>query len=302
MAAPAMAAPVLRAHPPPAAAAAAARGSRVVARVAAPSMRVLPSLPVGGLARHVWESLPCRGARHVHARMPAAALVPSPAVCPGASFRVLTPRRPPLCSPSPCSLGSLDVEPDLNELELRNVKVGAAGAPAGEGCCRALAGTPKWPPPRRVWRVLISSTAASSTTQPALCVLPQPLQEVSYVSRRRMDAADFDPNEVDEDGLPLVGAAAALSSAAEAASRERCRRPGARNGEPEAAFCPPSVHARLLFRDTPAFPHRAPGVQRGEHRRVLARPPRGAGVPLDKVCGDLRALVRLAGGRGAEAR
>ncbi|PSC74696.1 alanine-glyoxylate transaminase [Micractinium conductrix] len=48
------------------------------------------------------------------------------------------------------SLGSLDVEPDLNELELRNVK------------------------------------------------------EVSYVSRRRMDAADFDPNEVDEDGLPLV--------------------------------------------------------------------------------------------------
>ncbi|KAL4853737.1 hypothetical protein ACK3TF_005338 [Chlorella vulgaris] len=28
--------------------------------------------------------------------------------------------------------------------------------------------------------------------------------EVSYVSRRRMDASDFDPNEVDEDGLPLV--------------------------------------------------------------------------------------------------
>ncbi len=30
------------------------------------------------------------------------------------------------------------------------------------------------------------------------------MQEVSYVSRRRMDAADFDPDEVDEDGLPLV--------------------------------------------------------------------------------------------------
>ena len=30
------------------------------------------------------------------------------------------------------------------------------------------------------------------------------LQEISYVSRRRLDAADFDPNEVDEDGLPLV--------------------------------------------------------------------------------------------------
>jgi aarF domain-containing kinase len=27
---------------------------------------------------------------------------------------------------------------------------------------------------------------------------------ISYVSRRRMDAADFDPDEVDEDGLPLV--------------------------------------------------------------------------------------------------
>ena len=29
-------------------------------------------------------------------------------------------------------------------------------------------------------------------------------QETSYVSRRRLDAADFDPNEVDEEGLPLV--------------------------------------------------------------------------------------------------
>lgn len=45
---------------------------------------------------------------------------------------------------------SLDVEPDLNALELRDVSA------------------------------------------------------VSYVSRRRMDADDFDPNEVDEDGLPLV--------------------------------------------------------------------------------------------------
>ena len=31
-----------------------------------------------------------------------------------------------------------------------------------------------------------------------------PPQEVSYVSRRRMDAADFDPDEVDDEGLPLV--------------------------------------------------------------------------------------------------
>ena len=29
-------------------------------------------------------------------------------------------------------------------------------------------------------------------------------QAVSYVSRRRMDAVDFDPDEVDEEGLPLV--------------------------------------------------------------------------------------------------
>jgi hypothetical protein len=27
---------------------------------------------------------------------------------------------------------------------------------------------------------------------------------VSYVSRRRLDDEDFDPNAVDEDGLPLV--------------------------------------------------------------------------------------------------
>lgn len=30
------------------------------------------------------------------------------------------------------------------------------------------------------------------------------LQAVSYVSRRRLDQPDFDPYEVDEDGLPLV--------------------------------------------------------------------------------------------------
>ncbi len=30
------------------------------------------------------------------------------------------------------------------------------------------------------------------------------VNSISYVSRRRMDSADFDPNEVDEDGLPLV--------------------------------------------------------------------------------------------------
>ena len=29
-------------------------------------------------------------------------------------------------------------------------------------------------------------------------------QGTSYVSRRRLDDADFDPNAVDEDGLPLV--------------------------------------------------------------------------------------------------
>jgi len=34
--------------------------------------------------------------------------------------------------------------------------------------------------------------------------LPFSIQAVSYVSRRRMDAADFDPDEVDEEGLPLV--------------------------------------------------------------------------------------------------
>lgn len=30
------------------------------------------------------------------------------------------------------------------------------------------------------------------------------VRDISYVSRRRMDAADFNPDEVDEDGLPLV--------------------------------------------------------------------------------------------------
>eukprot|EP00879_Flechtneria_rotunda_P018081 GHRR01018954.1.p1 GENE.GHRR01018954.1~~GHRR01018954.1.p1 ORF type:complete len:193 (+),score=54.96 GHRR01018954.1:1089-1667(+) len=30
------------------------------------------------------------------------------------------------------------------------------------------------------------------------------LQATSYVSRRRLDASDFDPNAVDEEGLPLV--------------------------------------------------------------------------------------------------
>jgi hypothetical protein len=30
------------------------------------------------------------------------------------------------------------------------------------------------------------------------------LQAVSYVSRRRLDADDFDPDAVDEEGLPLV--------------------------------------------------------------------------------------------------
>jgi aarF domain-containing kinase len=29
-------------------------------------------------------------------------------------------------------------------------------------------------------------------------------QAVSYVSRRRMDANDFDANDVDENGLPLI--------------------------------------------------------------------------------------------------
>lgn len=35
----------------------------------------------------------------------------------------------------------------------------------------------------------------------------QPAQSTSYVSRRRMDDATFDPNAVDSDGLPLVGQA-----------------------------------------------------------------------------------------------
>lgn len=48
-----------------------------------------------------------------------------------------------------------------------------------------------------------SCNADSSTfhlcLHPALC-----LQATSYVSRRRLDAADFDPDAVDEEGLPLV--------------------------------------------------------------------------------------------------
>lgn len=30
------------------------------------------------------------------------------------------------------------------------------------------------------------------------------MQSTSYVSRRRMDEADFDPNETDSEGLPMV--------------------------------------------------------------------------------------------------
>lgn len=46
---------------------------------------------------------------------------------------------------------------------------------------------------------------ACACTLPSPPHLPSlPTQSVSYVSRRRMDDADFDPNAVDEDGLPMV--------------------------------------------------------------------------------------------------
>jgi hypothetical protein len=48
----------------------------------------------------------------------------------------------------------------------------------------------------------LSPTEQPLHLQPALPLLNP--QDVSYVSRRRMDAADFDPDAVDEEGLPLV--------------------------------------------------------------------------------------------------
>lgn len=44
------------------------------------------------------------------------------------------------------------------------------------------------------------------------CVCPQRAQATSYVSRRRLDAADFDVNAVDDDGLPIVYNEAAIAA------------------------------------------------------------------------------------------
>lgn len=61
-------------------------------------------------------------------------------------------------------------------------------------------GTHAYLPRRRLF-----ARACTFNSPPHLPSLPTPpTQSVSYVSRRRMDDADFDPNAVDEDGLPMV--------------------------------------------------------------------------------------------------
>lgn len=67
----------------------------------------------------------------------------------------------------------------------------------------------------------------SSSPQAHQCFAGPPLQAVSYVSRRRMDSEDFDPNEVDEDGLPLVGCwLRSPCCGADVGQRAQCFRPG----------------------------------------------------------------------------
>ena len=133
---------------------------------------------------------------------------------------------------------SIDADPELSSLELRNVKVRRRGrccaasagripdGTLGAGCLRR--GKPSWPAIYPAKQLTYAATRAQapphpppppppprstpSTTPRNHPSLPRTLacshlslpQEVSYVSRRRMDDADFDPEEVDDDGLPLV--------------------------------------------------------------------------------------------------
>jgi hypothetical protein len=108
----------------------------------------------------------------------------------------------PLPSLSPSGIASLrdisiDVSQELkeSELQLRNVKV-RSFLVAWRRHVPPLATQRR---PQAVPRLLPAACPRARRCRP-----PLPGQEVSYVSRRRMDAADFDPDEVDEDGLPLV--------------------------------------------------------------------------------------------------
>jgi hypothetical protein len=102
-------------------------------------------------------------------------------------------------------LRDMKLSTELQELALRDVNVGgqelATGCLVPPGRCAALAQAACPHPGARQGGCGRPRCCHDSVARPPP---PAPAQAISYVSRRRMDQADFDPNEVDEDGLPLV--------------------------------------------------------------------------------------------------
>lgn len=70
----------------------------------------------------------------------------------------------------------------------------AGGSRRSRRCCRCIVGTLRCCPGNKQLQ-----PTADRTLHPL-----DALQEISYVSRRRMDDASFSPDAVDADGLPLV--------------------------------------------------------------------------------------------------
>lgn len=100
---------------------------------------------------------------------------------------------------------SIDIsEEDMSAIELRNVNVSLGGSQQlGGGRAWWWSGGSMPGPPPLSAASLAARAAAHQTSVRAVCNL-YCLQEISYVSRRRMDDASFDPDAVDADGLPLV--------------------------------------------------------------------------------------------------
>lgn len=69
-------------------------------------------------------------------------------------------------------------------------------------CICTYVGPMKVSPSLFVLRITVLSTVLTPVYSDSLSLYTT--QAVSYVSRRRMDQADFDPYEIDADGLPLV--------------------------------------------------------------------------------------------------
>lgn len=88
---------------------------------------------------------------------------------------------------------AIGTDTDELDIEVRDVKVRRGDET--DGCERAWRSSPDLSQPHRL------AVSTSTSRSPPLSSL---LQAVSYVSRRRLDAVDFDPDEVDEEGLPLV--------------------------------------------------------------------------------------------------